>query len=455
MTIRGGRGPRDGATQAHPADPGTYEARRPGRDPRRLNGYGNGNGRRGGGVGGFLRFLVFALILAFLVLAALLTVLRPLVSSAVVDWAYDNPGALRVPFVADLVRDNLGDALRQPASDDPTEIEFEVMSGETPADLAGRLQAEGLITNQRAFIFEATLRELAPKLRAGNFHIGRNLTPDGVVTALIENRIVIVVTPVTFRESLRIEQMTAQLQTLDDPVTVDPQAFYDLATEPTDELLADYPWLADTGRPEGASLEGFLAGATYEIRPETTAEDVIRMMLDRFEDQVGVERMTVPESRGMTFYEVLTLASIVEREAVLDEERPIIAGTYQNHLSHERPSVQLLAADPTVFYALDTLQLRDLPFEQWFEFAFWVPPGVGLSGVELPEDLAGYQTYQVRGLPPGPICTPSLSSIEAALEPDTSGDFLYFVAIPEGGGAHDFSRTFEEHQQKLLKYGYR
>jgi UPF0755 protein len=157
----------------------------------------------------------------------------------------------------------------------------------------------------------------------------------------------------------------------------------------------------------------------------------------------------------MTFYEVLTLASIVEKEAVLDEERPIIAGTYQNHLSNERPSVQLLAADPTVFYALDTLKLRELPFEQWFEFAFWVPPGVGLSGVELPEDLAGYQTYQVRGLPPGPICTPSLASIEAALEPDTSDNYLYFVAIPEGGGAHDFSRTFEEHQQKLVQYGYR
>jgi UPF0755 protein len=460
MTIRSGRGPRDEAQQARPMEPGSYDGYdtpRPGRDVRRSGNGAHGGtygGRRGGGLPGFLKFLIFALVLGFIVLTTLLTVLRPLVASAVVDWAYDNPGALRIPFVTDLVRDNLGDALSTPASADATEVEFEIRDGDSVNSLADRLEAEGLITNRRAFVFQATVRELAPKLQAGDYHVARNLTPDQVVTALTENRIVIVITPITFREGLRLEQITAKLQ-LDQPASVDAQEFYDLATEPPADLLADFPWIEDTGRPEGASLEGFLAPATYDLVNENDAEDLIRMMLTEFEEQVGTERMTVPEERGLTFYEVLTLASIVEREAVLDEERPIIAGTYQNHLSSEASSVRLLAADPTVFYALDTIALREREFDTWREFPFWVPPGVGLSGVELPEDLAGYQTYQVPGLPPGPICTPSEASIAAALEPDQSDGFLYFVAIPDGGGAHDFSKTFEEHQQKLVEYGYR
>ncbi|HEU0237122.1 MAG TPA: endolytic transglycosylase MltG, partial [Candidatus Limnocylindrales bacterium] len=288
---------------------------------------------------------------------------------------------------------------------------------------------------------------------AGNFALRRNMTPDEVITGLIENRIVITVVPVTFRESLRIEQMTALLQIQSDPVTIDPQEFYELATNPPAELLAEYPWLAEIGRPEGATLEGYLGAATYQITKSTTAEDLIRMMLDRFAQSVGPERMQVPESRGMTFHQIVTLASIVEREAVLDDERPLIAGVFQNRLS-AGGSTSILGADPTVFYGLDTVALRDLPFEDWQSFYFWRPPGVNLQDVTLPEDLAGYHSYQVRGLPPGPICTPSLASIEAALAPDTADGYLYFLAIPDGGGEHVFAKTEAEHNENRRKYGY-
>jgi UPF0755 protein len=461
MTIRSGRGPRDDAPQAQPMDPDAHdddgrEGRRVGRDVRRGNGNGYGNGygeRRGGGVGGFLRFLVFALVLAFIVLATLLTVLRPVVASAVVDWAYQNPGALRIPFVTDLVRENLAGALTSPASNDATEVEFTVNTGDTPQLLAPRLEAEGLITNSRAFLFEATLRELAPQLKAGDFHIARNLTPDGVVTALIENEIVIVVTPVNFREGLRLEQITAKLQTLGPPVTVDPQAFYDLVKDPPADLIADYAWLQDAGLPDGASLEGFLAPATYDVFPETTAEDLVRMMLDEFFEQVGAERLVVPESRGLTFYEVLTLASIVEREAVLDEERALIAGVYQNRLTRGG-SWLLLHADPTVFYGVDTVRLEEAGFESWLGYTFWTVPEQPLGQVVLPEELAGYNTYTSRGLPPGPICTPSVASIDGALNPDTQEGYLFFLAIPDGGGAHVFARTQEEHDANRREYGY-
>ena len=86
---------------------------------------------------------------------------------------------------------------------------------------------------------------------------------------------------------------------------------------------------------------------------------------------------------------------------------------------------------------------------------FWtVPEGGSIEDQELPDRLAGYNTYKVRGLPPGPIATPSLASLDAALNPDTKAKATYFVAIPNGNGAHDFSKNLAEHERKLQKYGY-
>ncbi len=457
MTIRGGGRPRD-PREVQPVHDDYYaDEGWPNHDPR-YAAPPYRNGRRGGGgsgLGGFLRFMLFAVIMAAVVLAGLLTVLRPVAAGAIVDWAYDNPGALRVPFVADLVREHLGPELTDKAGTDSTEVDFEIIVGDTPRTLATRLKSEGLIKSERAFLFEATRSELTPKLQAGNYHVARNLTPAEVVTALVENRIVITVVSVNFRESLRLEQMTALIQTLEPPVTIDAQEFYDIVKKPPPELLADYPWLTEqAGLPEGASLEGFLAAATYDVVAETTAEDLVRQMLDSFYRQVGPDRMVVPASRGLSFYQILALAAIVEREAVIDDERWLIAGVYQNRIDGGNRT-RLLEADPTVLYAIDTLKLAEIPFEEWRNFFFWTPAG-GLADVELPEALAGYNTYRVPGLPPGPICTPSVPSIDAALLPDTSDDFLFFLAIPNSdpSGAHDFSKTLAEHNEKKRKYGY-
>jgi UPF0755 protein len=178
-------------------------------------------------------------------------------------------------------------------------------------------------------------------------------------------------------------------------------------------------------------------------------------MLDKFAANVGDERLDVPGDRNLTFYQVMALASIVEREAVLDDERPLIAGVYQNRMDGI-PGVKtrLLNADPTVFYAIDTIELDKLDFGDWQQYAFWTPPGVALADVKVPEALQGFQTYQAPGLIPWPICTPSLPSIDAALEPDTADKFIYFLAIPDGGGAHAFAKTKTEHDANRLKYGY-
>jgi UPF0755 protein len=114
----------------------------------------------------------------------------------------------------------------------------------------------------------------------------------------------------------------------------------------------------------------------------------------------------------------------------------------------------LLNADPTVIWGVDLLALDDLGLERWPEYSFWNVPKEPLASIEFPERLAGYQTYRVRGMIPGPICAPTVASIDAALAPATAKSFLYFVAIPGGDGRHDFSKTYEQHLAKLREYGY-
>ncbi|HEX6867255.1 MAG TPA: endolytic transglycosylase MltG, partial [Candidatus Limnocylindrales bacterium] len=443
MTIRSGGRPRDGRAQpVHPYDPDAYatdtipEFSEPA-PPRNGNGGGHGGGH---GIIGLLKFLVFALILGGVVLAVGLTALRPVVASTVMTVAEDNPAALSLPFVEEIVRENLGAALTEPVSTESTQVEFLVESGDTARTIGSRLEDQGLIADGRAFVFISTVDGLTGSLQQGTFVLRKNMTPDQLVKALLAPPKVKYV-DIALRTGLRLEQITAKLQTL--PLDMDTRAFYELVKEPPAALIADYPWLATILKdaPKGTSLEGFLSPATYRVLPDTQPEELVRLMLDKFVAQVGEERLKVPADRGMTFYQVLTLASIVEREAMRDEERPIIAGVYQNRIDGYKGVAPVLNADPTVFFAIDTMELDKLKFDDWQRYAFWTPPGVPLGGVEVPPELEGYQTYKVAGLVPGPICTPSLPSIDAALEPDKSAGYLYFVAIPDGNGTHAFAKS--------------
>jgi UPF0755 protein len=461
MTIRSGGRPRDQRTphaRRYEADAYATEYVPEDFEPSRRYGAGGGNGRRrgggGSGIGGVVKFLLFALLLGGLVLVVALTALRPVVNNAILSWAEDSPGALSLPFVADIVREDLGTSLTQPVSSDPEQVEFIIEEGDTASSIAARLEDRGMIRDRRAFIFIASERKLTGSLQHGTFVLRRNMTPDQVVTAVLAPPEIPYI-EVDLRTGLRLEQITAKLQTL--PLEMDVRAFYELAKEPPATLLDDYPWLrrvlADA--PEGSSLEGFLWPGNYRVLPDTSPEELLRKMLDGFHAAVGDDKMKVAAERGMSFYQVLSLASIVEREALLDDERPLIAGVYQNRIDGI-PGIKnkILNADPTVLYANDTVQLDALEFERWKEYRFWVVPEVPLRDVVLPEELLGYQTYTQPGLIPGPIATPTLSSIDAALHPDTADKYIYFVAIPDSGGKHAFAKTAKEHNANLKKYGY-
>lgn len=445
MTIRGGGRPRE-----EDDAPGARHAGGSGR-PRpagTVTAYDLARERSRGGPGGLLRLVLFLVVTAAVVLVLLATVLRPITRTLVVGLADANPRALAIPFVAEFVREDLGDVLTAPAGSDPTEVDFTVASGETAAGIAGRLVAEGLLRDARAFLLVAIEKDLTGALQAGTYMLRHNLTPDQLVATLLEAKDPSIT--IQFRSGLRLEQMTAYIEARPPEIgalQMNAADFLDLVRHPPASLLADYPWL---GLPEGASLEGFLAAGAYRILPDATPEELVRRMLDRFYEEVGPARVAAAETRGLTFRQVVTLASIVERESPLDADRPLIAGVYQNRVDRK----MLLNADPTVIWGVDLLALGKLDLTRWPEYSFWNVPSEPLASIDFPASLAGYQTYQRRGMIPGPICTPTVTSIDAALAPSTKQGYLYFVAIPDGGGRHAFSRTYADHLEKLRKYGY-
>ena len=415
-------------------------------------------GERGPRVPGFIKFILFSGILAAFVLVLLLTALRPMVRAGVVSWAWDNPGWItRVGFIDQLVREDLGTALDQPAAGGATEALFTVQPNDTIFAIGPRLQDQGFVINQRAFEYLALTSNLQPKLQAGQFLLRHNMTPSEVVVALVRAKVTLSTVNVTFREGIRLEQQTALLETIQSGV--DPKMFYDLATNPPQELLADYPWLAQAGLPKGASLEGFLYPATYTLVtasssdqfPITDAEALIRMELDKFYAEVGTARMNVPADRKMSFYQILTLASIVQHETPRDTEKARVAGVYQNRLDRLNGVPALLDSEPTVIWAVDTAKLRKIPIDQWQNYYFWANIKTLVRDVKVPADLQGYQTFQVAGLIPGPLSTPTLTDIDAALQPDQKDGYLYFLATPNNGPTV-FAHTLAEQTANIKKY---
>jgi UPF0755 protein len=453
VTLRSGRKPRDRHDQQARRYESDAYASETSRDedrastPRRNRG---GSGRSG--FLGLLRFAAFAAILAAIVLVVALTALRPAVNGLVLGFAEDNPAALQLPFVKDIVREDLGAALTDPISSDTTQVEFLVEPGDTARSIADRLQTQQLLGDSRAFVFIAIDRGLTGALQQGTFVLRRNLTPDQLVSALLSPPAIKYV-DIQLRTGLRLEQLTAKLETVAG-LQLNPEDFYKLVETPPPSLIDDYPWLQTIlqDAPGDASLEGFLWPSSYRVLPDTTPDELVRLMLDKFIANVGEERLNVPSARGLSFYQAMVLASIVEREAQVDEEKPLIAGVYANRLDPERWPRGVLEADPTVIYAHDTAELAKLAVSDWRQYSFWGPIGGGLADYPLPEDLAAYNTYRHKGLPPQPLCTPTIASIDAALEPDTATGYLYFVAKGDGSGTSAFARTFKEHQANVAKY---
>jgi UPF0755 protein len=327
------------------------------------------------------------------------------------------------------------DRLDQPASDQPRPTEFQILPGAPARQIAADLEAAGLVAD--ALLFEAYVRVngLAGKLEAGTFNLSPDMTTPQIAAAL-QNALA-PGTVVAVRPGWRLEQTAALLDQLGVVAGAEYQRLAqqaDLSAIPIEDRRR---WSFLQFHPAGQGLEGYLYPDTYELPQENaSAADLLKAQLDAFEQRVmPVYWQAVAGGATMDLHDVLTLASIVEREAVLDEERPVIAGVYLNRL---RQGMRL-EADPTVQYAMGYQPASG----QWWKTPVFID--------EYDEVDSPYNTYRNAGLPPGPIAAPRLASVEAVLAP-AEHDYLYFVAEPGGTGRHVFSRTFEEHLQAVERF---
>uniref|UniRef100_A0A7C1JCS8 Endolytic murein transglycosylase n=1 Tax=Caldilinea aerophila TaxID=133453 RepID=A0A7C1JCS8_9CHLR len=320
-----------------------------------------------------------------------------------------------------------------PAGTNPRPRPFTVVPGEAARFIAARLAAQGFITDPDLFNLYLRVTGLERKIEAGNFMLAETMTmpeiAEALQHALFEEALV------TIPEGMRSEEIAERLAAAN---VIEADRFLAAVRNPRTLTIFDrYDFLQSL--PPDASLEGFLFPDTYRFPVlAATPEQVIRPFLDNFERQVGSKGLTGGAS-GLSGRDLITLASIVEREAVLEDERPIIAGVYLNRLNNKCPEVggPYLQADPTVQYARGTVG-------NWW----WKPQSIE----EYKLVQSPYNTYLYPGLPPGPISNPGLSAIEATRNPARTG-YCFFVATGEDG-RHVFVQTLAEQQQNLQIYGY-
>jgi len=298
----------------------------------------------------------------------------------------------------------------RPAGDDDTPVTFVVAPGETGREVADRLHEMGLIRDPRLFRYYVIEEGLT--IEAGEYVLNQTLSPFEIAYAMQYGRAGEIV--LTVPEGRRLQEIAD----LAGQVGIDRDEFMALAFNGF-----DYAFLQD--RPPDATLEGYLFPDTYHLPREATARDLITRMLDNFDAKVTPAMRAQAAEQGRTLYEVVVLASIVEREAALAPEQPTIASVYLNRLN----AGIKLDADPTIQYALG-------------QSGNWWPQITvnDYTGVNSP-----WNTYLYPGLPPSPIANPGLGAIQAVLNPDETS-FVFFMRDCEADdGSHLFAVTQEEH----------
>ncbi|HUJ39141.1 MAG TPA: endolytic transglycosylase MltG [Candidatus Acidoferrales bacterium] len=293
----------------------------------------------------------------------------------------------------------------------------EIPRGMREAGIARTLAESGVVRSEWSFRALAT-SHAHTRLEAGEYRFERAETPEEVFETLAHGRIYLVTVPVPEGETMfDIAGLLAAKQ-----VTTREEF---LAAAESGALVADLA-------PGAPSLEGFLFPATYQFPRHQAGEKIAAAMVRRFRESWARTVGQVPESErpGGAFgaLQIVTLASLVEKETAVPEERPLVSAVFRNRLRKGT----VLACDPTVIYGMvlagkynGQLLLADLRMD------------------------SPYNTYRRRGLPPGPIANPGEASLLAAMQP-ASGEWMYFVATGDGG--HAFSRTLAEHNKNVAKY---
>ncbi|MDA0815032.1 MAG: endolytic transglycosylase MltG [Chloroflexi bacterium] len=343
---------------------------------------------------------------------------------AVVSLVVITFAGLRIAGTDEAVAERLNTAAEVTVSAVSAEgtVDVDINQGATPTEIVERLAQVGVIGDAETMTTLMLFTGTAPEFQAGQYQFSLNTSPAEVIRRLREGPPHI--ERITFRTGLRVEQIGLTLEEVG-YFTYDEWSVAVAAATPRSFMEGETDFL------------GYLMPGTYEITDETTAASLLEEMLDRFAELVTADLVRAAEEQGWTLYEVLTLASVVEREAVHPEEKPEVAAVFRNRVEAGMP----LQADPTVQFAL-TVQPGGA--ESVDEHGWWKR---GLTVDDLVLDSA-YNTYVYPGLMPGPIANPDIDSIRSTISP-AAVDYYYFVASPECDGRHLFAATLDEHNQNV------
>jgi UPF0755 protein len=288
------------------------------------------------------------------------------------------------------------------------------------------LENNGLIRNNMMFWYYLKYSKEGSQFKAGTYEMKPGLTKTEIIERLNKGDIVKTeMIRFTIPEGFNVEQIAEKLSS---QKIADKAAIVDIANSNRNFKCG---WTADipVNKTIKHHLEGYLYPDTYEMKKGSTAADVVERMLCEWDNklkQLPQDWQTQLVKNKLTFHELLTIASLVEREVVVEEERPIVAGVIFNRLKDKMP----LQIDATVQYLFD--QPKDRLYEKDLL-------------IESP-----YNTYLHAGLPPGPIASPSLASIKAVLYPEKT-KFLYYVTKKDGSSGHLFAETFAQHKRNIAK----
>jgi len=307
-------------------------------------------------------------------------------------------------------------------SDKPQrDVKVIIPEGMNATDIGKLLEDKGVIKS--AFVFKMTVRQkgVGSDLKPGEYDLKTGMEYDEVIDILAEGPKIVYV-DITFPEGWLAKQMAARLEAL---TGISPEEYLQIVE--SGQVEGNYAFLQDNGAPS-KNLEGYLFPNTYTVeKEEITAQEFIKTQLDQFQKATSGLDWSKAESLGRTPYEIIVIASLIERETMVDDERPLVAAVIYNRLNKGMP----LQIDATVQYALPKWKER-------------------LTYEDLKVD-SPYNTYKQKGLPPGPICNPGLDSIDAALNPSLD-DYLYYVLKTDNSGRHVFTNSYSEFTKAANEY---
>ncbi len=296
----------------------------------------------------------------------------------------------------------------------PKKVFFEVEKGKGPKNISQGLKEAGIIRKKWPFLLAYKLIYSHKSLKAGEYEFLLPISPKDVLRTITEGRVYL--HALTIPEGLTRKEIAIHLESLN---FFDIQEFLESSLE-TEEISA---WDKDA-----SSLEGYLYPETYHFPKGTSTKKIVEAMVSQFKKSFSDEMRRRSDELGMSVREVVILASLVEKETSIPEERGLVSAVFHNRLNRRMK----LDCDPTIIYALKQegrftgrLRTKDLKYD------------------------TPYNTYLYPGLPPGPICNPGRKAILAALYP-AEESYLYFVS--KNDGSHHFSKTLKEHLRAVRKY---